>query len=140
MVSVLFEQQVSPTSGDLINVDLEIRGDPFWLEPDPLPAAGIAPNYRDRATRKPTDFFNNSTGTQTFFIFTMYLPQEVNPDTGLVPPPSSKNIINGIYSVRKAVHKFSKGKFTQTLTAVRDPHLNINSLQDGRVIQRIPTS
>jgi hypothetical protein len=140
MVSVLFEQQVSPTSGDLINVDLEIRGDPFWLEPDPLPAAGVAPNYRDRATRKPTDFFNNSTGTQTFFIFTMYLPQEVDPNTGLVPPQSSKNIINGIYSVRKAVHKFSKGKFTQTLTAVRDPHLNINSLQDGRVIQRIPTS
>lgn len=137
LISMLFEQIMSPTSGDMINVDIDIKGDPFWLEPDPLPTAGKAPDYRERATRIPTDTSNNSTGRQTFFVFTTYIPEQYDANTGLVPAPSPSNIINGIYSVRKAVHKFSKGKFTQTLTAVRDPHLNINSiLSDNQVVSR----
>lgn len=135
LISTLFEQQFSPTSGDLISVDIQIKGDPFWIEPDPLPGGGKAPDYIGRAPRRPTDTSNNSTGTQTFFIFTMFLPQEVDQSTGQIPPPSTKNIINGIYSTRKVVHNFSKGMFTQTLTAVRDPHLNVNSiLASGAVV------
>lgn len=137
LISVLFEQIMSPTSGDMLNVDIDIKGDPFWLEPDPLPTAGRVPDYRGRATRIPTDTSNNSTGRQTFFVFTTYIPEQYNPNTGLVPAPSSRNIINGIYSVKKAVHKFSKGKFTQTLSAFRDPHLNINSiLSNNQVVSR----
>lgn len=129
LTSVLFEQAMSPTSGDMINVEMKIKGDPFWLEPDPMPnIAGQVPTYSERAGREPTPTANNTGYGQTYVLFVAYGGQPYDPGTGLPPTPGDKTIYSGVYSVVKAVHNFEGSKFTQTLSLVRDIRFSIKNI------------
>lgn len=148
MLSAMFEQAKSPVSGDLLNIDLNIKGDPYWLEPPPIhrnaaprstldrmladrgftPAgdSGTAPN----STTVEQNFTTaNASNAQTYMVFRSFTPQEFDPATGLTPAgKKSNNVLNGVYGIRTVTHTFSGGAFTQTLHGIRDPKINVSNV------------
>ena len=130
LVSTLFEQPMSPLSGDLLNIEMKIKGDPYWLEPDPVTGEGFS-TYRNRRPLN-SSTTNNSNNTQTYFLFRSFLPDSPDPVTGITPGGSQNTVINGIYFVKETLSEFSRGAFTQTLFAIRDPSVNVNNIKfDG---------
>jgi hypothetical protein len=151
MLSAMFEQAKSPIAGDLIDIDLNVKGDPFWLEPPPIhynatPRSTLDRMLSDRgfisegdsaekesqeesSSKQPiTPNFSsaNASESQTYMVFRSFTPQEFDPKTGLTPAgKKSNNVLNGVYAVRKVTHSFAGGVFTQTLHGIRDPKINL---------------
>lgn len=91
-VSAIFKSTVAGTDPNLLSVNLEIRGDPDWLDIN--------------TTKRP------------YFEFNMGLPRDANMD-GLVQS-SPGNMITGYYYAITVKNNFENGKFTQTIKALRD--------------------
>jgi len=145
MLSAMFNQARSPIGADLLNINLEIKGDPYWLEPPPTSRENAPQSSLDRilanrgntpagdsAVAVPTagelqDFtVADSATAQTYMVFRSFTPQEFDPNTGLTPAGSkSNNVLNGVYAIRQVEHKFSSGQFTQSLHGIRDPKVNL---------------
>ena len=147
----MFEQAESPVSRDLINIDLHIKGDPYWLEPAPV-RMGTPPSSQFRrlmANRgiNPDATEGGSTGTNPNFmdlneisvantaehevlmVFRSFTPQEFDPETGLTPAgKKSSNVLNGVYGVRMVTHSFSGGEFKQRLQGLRDINTNLRNV------------
>ena len=111
---------------NLLKVDLEVRGDPFWLGESDVeilnrlnsntvdqPGSGQAANYLK--------------GENCFFL-TFNTPQNYNENTGFVEVKKSE-LYMGVYSVVKVRHVFEGGKFTQHLEAIRDIQTSAKTLQ-----------
>jgi len=106
-------------SADLVNIDVDIIGDPYWF--------GV-PNsiIKDRITKAQTG--NNSlmktaanfeVGANYFYI-TVNTPQPYDVSTGLMKFDRN-DMISGYYVVREVISKFSNsGMFVQTLKGLRD--------------------
>lgn len=151
MLSAMFEQAKSPVAGDLLDIDLNIKGDPYWLEPPPIhrndpPRSTFNRMLKDRGFPKKTDDPNegetvqeeitdqnfstaNASDAQTFMVFRSFTPLEFDPETGITPAgKKSNNVLNGVYGVRMVTHSFSGGVFTQTLHGIRDPSINLSNV------------
>lgn len=148
MLSAMFEQAQSPVSADLLNIDLKIKGDPYWLEPPPaliniaplssleraLAKRGIDPTVEGAvveiispATESDITTVDTSE-SQTYMIFRSFTPQQFDAETGLTAPGNANNVLNGIYAVRTVTHSFSGGQFTQDLHAIRDPKITLKNV------------
>lgn len=88
---------------DFVNIKIDIRGDPFWLL-----AWDSAPLY---------------------FTFKIGLPDEPGPD-GLIKRVED-SLISGLFQVLTVDNVFVDGKFTQTISGVRDPQTRITGKIDG---------
>jgi hypothetical protein len=117
-------------SMDMINVKIDIMGDPYFLSD-----SGICSNYI--AESGPTDQVKsdgamNWEGSDIFVYITWRNPIEPNlgttgqgglynfPDGGRVTP------FSGIYKVVDVEHKFSGGTYQQTLDLARQPNQDID--------------
>lgn len=128
LISDLLDQAMSPVSGDLLNVELEIKGDPFWLEPEPMPnITGRIPLPVNRG-REVGRINNNSHGNQTYFLFVARGSQPPQ-ENGTFRAPSDITLISGVYGVKKVTHVFRGSRFTQTLHAFRDLRFNHRNIQ-----------
>lgn len=138
-LSAMFEQASSPAK-DLMQIELKIKGDPYWIEPGPGTASSSFKQELVRRTTDPntnimlatgggtaTNFTSlNSTNAETLIVFRSFTPLEYNPITGITPAgKKTNNAINGLYAVKKVTHSFQAGVFTQTLTANRELHINL---------------
>jgi len=154
MLSAMFEQAKSPVSGDLLNIDLNIKGDPYWLEPPPIhrnaaPRSTLDRMLADRGfidsgdsaeessseessdkQTQPQNFTTaNASNAQTYMVFRSFTPQQFDPKTGITPAgKKSNNVLNGVYGVRTVTHTFAGGTFTQTLHGIRDPKINVSNV------------
>lgn len=136
MLSALFEQANSPASADLLDITLKIKGDPYWLEPSPIGRTQppITALERAEANRNGTGAVTSfrsvdSTDSQTYFVFRSFTPQQFDAETGITPKSNKdRNALNGVYGVRTVTHSFSQGMFTQELSAIRDPQLNLQGI------------
>ena len=151
LLSAMFEQAESPVSRDLINIDLNIKGDPYWIEPAPHKLGTAPPSIFRRlmANRGANPDADNLTATsttpqstdadevltantaqeETLMVFRSFTPQEFDPDTGITPAgKKSTNVINGVYGVKMVVHNFNRGEFTQTLKGIRDININLRNV------------
>lgn len=150
LLSAMFEQAQSPVSGDLLNIELRVKGDPYWLEPSPVDrneapstffrrlAANRRLNPDSDAQAVDTSTITNemerevsSANTaeqQTLVVFRSFTPQEFDPETGITPAGRKNvNVLNGIYAVREVTHSFSGGEFTQTLYGIRQVNINLRN-------------
>lgn len=142
-LSAVFEQATSPAAADLLNIDIKVKGDPYWLEPAPIGVRQKPKNNIDVELQKrgmkidndgkpvsidstdgevplPENFSTTATmAEQTFFGFRMFTPQEYDPVTGIMKQNSEGNLLNGLYGVIEVAHEFVDGKFTQNMKAVR---------------------
>lgn len=109
----------SAGSGDLVNVTLEILGDPYWMVD-----SGIS-NYFARQSVKSRllteDGSMNYEGGDVFVYLTFRTPADINETTGLYEFPSAvkESPFSGIYRVTMCENTFNDGIFKQKLKCIR---------------------
>lgn len=104
----------------MVEINLEIRGDPYWLG----------------STNLEEDFFTSTNVTNNiaryndgnmYFILKALIPQGIDEVTG-EPILSRNEAFTGIYLIKYVHHKFNKGNFTQTLEAIRDVNIDFTQV------------
>ena len=99
-----------------VQVELEIRGDPYWLGlGNVLENAYIA----SQATAPPSNaawFYSGDTG----FMLTFRTGEAPNENTGYMDFSNTSVAFMGLYAATNIRSTFRDGKFTQTIKAVRD--------------------
>ena len=112
---------VNGTSADLIKVDLEILGDPYWIVD-----SGFANYFAESAG--PTEQINNDNSMNyesgdVFVYLNFRTPSDINEANGLYDFPSlgKESPFSGIYRVISCESQFSEGLFKQKLGCIRMP-------------------
>ena len=110
---------IKNSSADLIQVELKIIGDTFWLV-----ESGLSNHFVQAAPA--AQFMNDGTvnyeGNDVFIRINFRTPADVDVKGGLYKFPNAmggKSPFSGIYRVYKCENDFSSGLFTQTLHCVR---------------------
>lgn len=117
--------QMYGTQGQMVKLDLEIRGDPYWLGETDVEKRIIASNTSS----------NNQdiTGGDSLLLMTFNFPERFGDSnefsdnafshtgSGLVEIKSKENGFNGVYYVTTVESIFTGGKFTQRLSGYADP-------------------
>lgn len=107
------------TPSDMITIDIDIKGDPFWLgRPNTFRTAVDSSTAYDSMA----DF---ETGENMFYL-NINFPSESLGNTGRRTPRPEYSI-SGVYSVINIINRFSEGVFTQNMRAVRDVLSNVSS-------------
>lgn len=140
----LLNQLYGSFDGNLQSLELDIRGDPYWLGP------GSTGKLYDEPSTGTTPNFNNG---EHLFVFRFKLPQGYDQATGTVsvakddktsggskgPGDTSKpsgggnsNIFTGFYATTQVTHHFRDGYFSQTLNAVRIQGWTYENIIEGR--------
>ena len=108
---------------DMVMLDMEILGDPFW----------IAQSGQGNYTSKPTQYKDlNADGTVNYqngevdILVNFRTPIDINQGTGLYDfggKSKSAPVIqfSGLYMVQTVTHVFNQGRFVQTLKGSRRP-------------------
>lgn len=110
---------VSSGSGDLINVNLEVMGDPYWMVD-----SGFS-NYFAPASPKSRliteDGTVNYESGDVLVYLTFRTPSDINEATGLYefPTAGKESPFSGIYRVLGCENSFNDGIFKQKLKCVR---------------------
>jgi hypothetical protein len=109
-VTKLFDNGV-----DLLSLDIEIVGDPDWIQQDNILYGTNVPKNQKTLTNGTINFQDSV----TCFNFTFKSPTKDYDDvTGLIPIDETA-IFSGTYQVITVKSRFARGKFTQTLQNVR---------------------
>jgi len=130
----------STVDASLLHIKMVIKGDPFWLFPQPV--TGGKYNYLSKMPQdeaiayiksahkekspKSVNFF----GTDNFIIIRFRTPriynETANPDN---PDPYTEvQAFTGVYRVLRLTNKFEMGKFTQELECQLDPVIDTQDL------------
>jgi len=121
-VADAFQNAFLKNSADLINLNIEILGDPYWLVD-----TGLGNYIADKGPNSQTnsDLTMNYEGSDVYVYITFRTPIEPNLGTtgqgGLYNFPKGEIVspFSGIYKVTKCDNKFSGGIFTQTIRCIR---------------------
>jgi hypothetical protein len=115
LVGAMLNQLFEPSSEALLNISLQIRGDPYWLG-----MSNLERRARMNGAPKPSkdtylpSFVEGDSTLALIFRF----PAGIDPKTGNVLIRKD-DIFNGLYRVRSVKHHFAGGEFTQTVEAHR---------------------
>jgi hypothetical protein len=106
-------------SSQFLEIELEIRGDPYWMGFDNIEGAKfLDPNIKPTlGQRRASAGFAN--GECAFLLF-FRTGEEPNEDTGFVEFNTTSWAFNGLYVVIEVTNHFKDGQFTQTLKAIKD--------------------
>ena len=111
----------SAGSGDLVNVNLEIIGDPYWMVD-----SGMS-NYFARQDPKSRFLTEDGTcnyeGGDVFVYLTFRTPADISETVGLYewPTAGKESPFSGIYRVVSCENTFADGLFKQKLKCIRQP-------------------
>lgn len=114
-----FNEAIVNSGGDLISIELEVLGDPFYI------ADSGTGNYNSTAS---PNFNVNSDGTMNYqngevdIIINFRTPIDLDPDNGgyLMDGASiGLQDYSGLYKIIEVTNRFSGNVFTQTIQAVR---------------------
>lgn len=122
----LLNQMYGAVDGNLMNIDLTVRGDPYWLGPQ-----GFQLVDRDE---KPEDGASNWMAGENMFLFRFKIPMGYNKDSNGVRLThrdlGDTDTYNGFYVVIKVLHQFIAGEFKQTLSGTRVPGWEVSKVLD----------
>ena len=125
---------------NLISIKLTIKGDPFWLFPQPIqdsksiifnslkdPADAIA-FLKNGQTIMPTSV--NLYGGDNFILIRFRTPRIFNTTTneGDVNPFTEVETFSGVYKVITVKSRFAQGEFVQDLECILDPVINLTDI------------
>jgi hypothetical protein len=114
----IIEQTYGNKEGSLMNLNMTIRGDPFWLGmtyEQALDSSGSDP--------RAINYFHGD----ACFILRFRYPLSRNEDG--TPTWAKQDIFNGVYRVHKVTHDFNEGKFTQSLECVKNPRIRPDDIE-----------
>jgi hypothetical protein len=97
-------------ASDMVQIELGIRGDPYWL--------GKPNSFYNSSLQNDDELANFERGLQSFFL-RINLPNPVE-DTAGRRKPSPEYEVTGLYTVRDVIARYQNGQFTMHLNAVRD--------------------
>jgi len=106
-------------SGDLIQTQIQVRGDPYWLG-----KPKSAHNVLGSPDKSGSSGANYQIGGCSYFL-NMNFPTYPNPETGFMEIPEANYGIIGLYRVVRVVSNYANGQFNMTLEAFRDMSSNI---------------
>ena len=101
---------------EMMNIELEIRGDPYWLGHSNIE---VNLNVPDNLNQLPEDFAEYVGGDNMFYL-SFRSGQAPNEDTGLMEFTTNNQFVDGFYSVVEVKNTFSNGRFTQVLKSFKD--------------------
>lgn len=112
------------TSSDLLNIEMTIRGDPFWLGETNFEKINKLKTMRDILTMSMGDDgeFASFLNKENLFYLKFNTPNQYDEDSGFMKMDTD-NTFEGLYAVHSVTSSFSDGKFIQNLSAIRDPHI-----------------
>jgi len=120
------------------NINLSIKGDPFWLFPPPI-LQGDERIYNslklseiEAITAIKRGHFNrkdsiNILGTDNFIIIRFRTPRIFNTDETPDGDPTFSDIemFSGVFKITSIISKFNAGLFRQELDCIIDPNINV---------------
>ncbi len=116
LTGALLNQLYEPNVTSLVKIDLEIRGDPYWLGLSNLERRAVLNDVVTPAEMH-TNLPNFSGGDNTFAL-TLRFPQTVQAETGELIFRTD-DVFNGLYRCNRINHTFADGSYTQKLTATK---------------------
>lgn len=144
--SVFATALYSSLDASLQSVKLIIKGDPYWLFPrqigpniESLPfKTKMAPDDAIKYIKESHIQFPDSVnfyGTDNFIVIRLRTPKVANDASGIIDRPEDPMVevetFSGVYKVITLVNKFENGKFTQELSCILDPIINLEKfIQD----------
>lgn len=109
---------------NLLKIELEIRGDPYWLGESDVE---VYNRLETNSISQLSNTFANYLKGENCFFLTFKTPKNYNDSTGFVELQNA-DLFVGVYAVQKITHNFSDGKFTQKIQAIRDMQTNAKTL------------
>ena len=104
---------------EFMAIDLEIRGDPYWIGRGNVDLTADINNNKGRPT--PQDTTATFVDGDVMFLLTFKIVSGPNEDTGLVDVNNSQiATFTGLYRTMSVKSQFSDGKFTQVLSAAKE--------------------
>lgn len=121
MVAKAFHEAFLNNSGDMINVDLEIIGDPYWMVDSGIGNYFAPPSNENKLTT--ADGTMNYEGSDVYIYLTFKTPRDIDEQTGLYqfPDDGRESPFSGIYKVTMCENVFDDGTFKQRLKCIRMP-------------------
>lgn len=145
-VSSMFATALYSTlDASLTQIKMTIKGDPFWLFPNPINSSQqVLPylsNIKDsngkQSDVEAINFIKNQQylvpetanlyGTDNFIIVRFRSPRIYDEITGVIEPYTENEVFSGVYRVISITSKFETGKFTQELSCNIDPMINLSN-------------
>lgn len=123
LVAQSFQSAFLKNNGDMINMQVEILGDPYWLVDSGIGNYFAEPGANDQVTGDGT---MNYEGSDVYIYITFRTPIDVN-DTGyglynFAAGKMQESPFSGIYKVTFCENKFTDGTFKQNLKCFRMPY------------------
>lgn len=125
VTGAILSQVQSAVTGNLLQLTLEIRGDPYWLGQTNLDRALV---LRSGAPTYSKDNAPDWASSKELIFVTFRYPLTVGDD--FVPVLRQSQSFNGLYMVYHIKHVFADGAFKQIIQAVRQPLIQ-NDLASG---------
>lgn len=109
-------------ASDLLSIEMEVRGDPYWLgQPKNF-------NFVQSNQNVDNDLADYSLGNQMFYL-NVFLPHAVEDKSGRRIPDQNFQV-SGLYKVIDIISRFQNGQFIQYLNAVHDLGTNLHLVRD----------
>ena len=104
----VIEASLADFEADLVAMDMDIKGDPFWLESERDPTFTDSASYYE--------------GENYLLFRAITSAGEPDPITGLANPnrEGKEQMLNGVYAVVQIMNSFSGGQFTQNIKGVKE--------------------
>ena len=141
---------------NLISIKLSIKGDPFWLFPQPIQSSDTFVYNSAKSTVDAIAFLKNSQvtipssvnlfGGDNFIVIRFRTPRIFNTTTndGNLDPHTEVDTFSGVYKVITVKSRFDMGEFVQDLECILDPLINLTDISSliefDAANQDIPTT
>jgi hypothetical protein len=114
------EAFIKGSSADLVNAELEILGDTYWIVDSGM-ANHFSPPQGGQGSQILEDGTANFVGADIYIYISYRTPIDVNTDTGLYDWPEAGRLgpFTGIYKVTEVDNIFAEGVFKQKIKCVR---------------------
>jgi hypothetical protein len=121
LVAKTFHNAFLSSNSNLVKVDLEILGDPYWMVDSGIGNYFAPPSADNILTTE--DGTMNYEGSDVYVYLTFRTPRDINENTGLYEFPSDgrESPFSGIYKVTFCENNFVDGSFKQKLRCIRMP-------------------
>ena len=101
---------------EMINIELEIRGDPYWLGHSNIDVTSKVPTSLQQLSNDYAEYL----GGDNLFYLSFRSGQAPDEQTGFMQFTTNNQFVDGFYSVIEVKNTFSNGRFTQVLKSFKD--------------------
>lgn len=138
-VSSIFSTALySGLDASLTKIKITIKGDPFWLFPAPLsPEQTGIPRLSIESIKRTNLYAPENTGddvdsanffgSDNFIVIRFRTPRIYNETSDTIDPYTEVETFSGVYKVIEVVSKFTMGVFSQELSCIIDPVINLTN-------------